>query len=128
MSARPQVAIPFITPNWGTKSLLETSCPGTSKLCVPTLCGRLGIDTAVGDVRDLSEFRDESFDVVLCLGPLYHIGELTQRKKCISECLRVLRRGGILAAAYISKFFVFAHMVSRESDYLCDERVCMKYS
>ena len=56
-----------------------------------------------GDVLDMSRFAGESFDAVLCLGALYHLIERTDREKCIAECLRVLKRGGIFAFAYINR-------------------------
>ena len=84
------------------------------------LCTELGIDAGVGDARDLSEFPDDAFDVVLCHGPLYHIGEADGRQRCIAECLRVLKAGGVLSVAYISKFYVFVEMVRRNRKFLSD--------
>jgi len=60
-----------------------------------------------GDVLDMSRFADESFDAVLCLGALYHLMERTDREKCVAECLRVLKSGGIFAFAYISRNALF---------------------
>ncbi len=76
------------------------------------LCCELGVDVGVADARDLSEFSDGAFDAVLCFGPLYHTGESEERRRSLSECLRVLKSGGILAIAYILKFFVYAHLVT----------------
>ncbi|MBL8025913.1 MAG: class I SAM-dependent methyltransferase [Fibrobacteres bacterium] len=56
-----------------------------------------------GDVLDLSRFEPNSFDVVLCMGALYHLQTIEQRDKAISECLRVLKTGGIIVVAYINK-------------------------
>ena len=67
----------------------------------------LKMETGVGDVRDLSRFGDETFDVVLLMGPLYHLPEAADREKSVTECRRVLKPGGILAAAYIGRFYVF---------------------
>jgi ubiquinone/menaquinone biosynthesis C-methylase UbiE len=57
----------------------------------------------VGDARQL-EFNDEIADIVLLLGPLYHLVELEDRNRCLSEAYRVLKRGGYLFAAGISRF------------------------
>jgi ubiquinone/menaquinone biosynthesis C-methylase UbiE len=63
-------------------------------------------DTCIeqGDVLNLERFNDGIFDVVICFGPIYHLRESSDRYKCISECMRVLKTGGFLAVAYISKF------------------------
>lgn len=67
------------------------------------------METDVCDATDLSRFADASFDAVLCMGPLYHLPDAAPRAKCLSECTRVLRPGGLLAVAYISRFFILLH-------------------
>ena len=47
---------------------------------------------------------DESADVVLLMGPLYHLRDREDRLQPLSEALRVLKKGGLLVAAGISKF------------------------
>jgi ubiquinone/menaquinone biosynthesis C-methylase UbiE len=56
-----------------------------------------------GDARSLDE-ADESYDVVLLLGPLYHLTERDDRLRALREAGRVLRPGGLVAAAAISRF------------------------
>jgi len=56
-----------------------------------------------GDVLDMSRFEDESFDAVICMGALYHLMTTEERQRCLSECLRVLKKGGILMLAYINR-------------------------
>jgi SAM-dependent methyltransferase len=58
---------------------------------------------AVADARDLP-FDDASADVVLMLGPLYHLTEAADRATALREAHRVLRPGGLLAAAAIMRF------------------------
>jgi SAM-dependent methyltransferase len=57
----------------------------------------------LGDARDLP-FADRSADAVLMLGPLYHLTDATDRARALREALRVLRPGGLLAAAAIMRF------------------------
>jgi len=76
------------------------------------------MQTAVLDATDLSIFEDETFDIVLNMGPFYHLIDLEQREKCINECLRVLKKGGLLVTTYISPFFVFTYVSISESKYL----------
>jgi len=53
-----------------------------------------------GDARDLSFLANESYDLTLLLGPMYHLFTAEDQKKALSEALRVTKRGGILMAAY----------------------------
>jgi len=66
----------------------------------------IGIDLRQGNACDLSDFVDNSFDVVLLLGPLYHINSPADRKKCIAEARRVCKKGGTIFFAYISNDMV----------------------
>lgn len=76
------------------------------------------IDTAVLDATDMSMFADETFDVVLNMGPFYHLTEEEKRRKCLEECLRVLKKGGIIVSAYISRFYVFQYVAMQNEKYL----------
>ncbi len=53
-----------------------------------------------GDARNLSFLADESYDMVLLLGPMYHLFAAEDQRKALSESLRVTKKGGILMAAY----------------------------
>ncbi len=58
---------------------------------------------ALGDARSLAQ-GDSSCDAVLMLGPLYHLTERDERVRALAEARRVLRPGGMVAAAAISRF------------------------
>jgi SAM-dependent methyltransferase len=58
---------------------------------------------ARGDARRLEE-PDESWDVVLLLGPLYHLTEREGRLQALREARRVLRPGRPVFGAAISRF------------------------
>jgi SAM-dependent methyltransferase len=58
---------------------------------------------AIGDARTLEQ-DDSSWDAVLLLGPLYHITERHERVRALTEAGRVVRAGGLIAIAAISKF------------------------
>lgn len=68
---------------------------------------------AVGDARSL-DFDDSIADAVLMLGPLYHLTEVEDRRMALSEAARVLRTGGVLFAAGISRFASVLDGVARE--------------
>lgn len=56
-----------------------------------------------GDARALGQ-ADGSADAVLLLGPLYHLTAREDRLRALAEARRVLRPGGFLFAAAISRF------------------------
>jgi len=57
----------------------------------------------VGDAGRLAA-GPGSVDAVLLLGPLYHLPDQTDRLTALTEALRVLRAGGVVLAAGISRF------------------------
>ena len=56
-----------------------------------------------GDAKKLHEINDNSYDVVLCLGPFYHLRKKIDRIKCLLECKRIVKKDGIIAIAYINR-------------------------
>lgn len=59
--------------------------------------------SSVADARAL-EFRDSQADIVLLLGPLYHLTEAADRAKALAESQRVLKPGGWFFGAVISRW------------------------
>jgi S-adenosylmethionine-dependent methyltransferase len=57
-----------------------------------------------GAATDLSRFPDDAFDAVLLMGPLYHLLEEAERQQALAEAHRVLKPGGFLFAAFISRY------------------------
>jgi SAM-dependent methyltransferase len=62
-----------------------------------------GLRTAVGDARDL-DLEDASVEAVLLLGPLYHLRRRADRLRALAEARRVVRPGGPVFAAAISRW------------------------
>ena len=56
-----------------------------------------------GDARNLN-WSDDTMDIVLLMGPLYHLTESNDRKMALREARRVLKSGGILFAVAITRF------------------------
>jgi SAM-dependent methyltransferase len=67
----------------------------------------------VADARALPT-DNESADVVLMLGPLYHLVQEKHRLAALSEAYRVLRPGGVLIAAGISRWASAMDGLARE--------------
>lgn len=57
----------------------------------------------VADARSISR-KDESADAVLFMGPLYHIVEYDERIAALRECRRVLKPGGVIFSAAITRY------------------------
>ncbi|MBQ9013765.1 MAG: class I SAM-dependent methyltransferase [Bacilli bacterium] len=55
-----------------------------------------------GDAMDLSRFDDNTFDKTLVLGPLYHLYTKEDIDKAIKEAIRVTKKNGIIALAYLT--------------------------
>ena len=68
----------------------------------------MNIKAEQGDAVDLSRFEDNTFDVTLVLGPLYHLYNDEDINKAISEAIRVTKKDGVIAFAYITSDGVFA--------------------
>ena len=61
------------------------------------------VSARLGDARSL-DFGDGSADAVVLLGPLYHLPEKTDRLLALGEARRVLRPGGPVLVAGISRY------------------------
>ncbi|HWS30125.1 MAG TPA: class I SAM-dependent methyltransferase [Clostridia bacterium] len=66
-------------------------------------CG-LALKTAeVADARSIDR-PGASADAILLFGPLYHIVKYNERQLCLKECYRLLKPGGLLFAAAITRY------------------------
>ena len=57
-----------------------------------------------GDALDLGRFDDQSFDVTLSFGPLYHLYEPAEVSKAIDEAIRVTKKDGVILFAFLSVY------------------------
>lgn len=64
---------------------------------------RLRVTAEIGDARNLPA-ETTSYDVALLLGPLYHLQSRADRLRALEEARRVVRPGGLVAVAGISRF------------------------
>jgi len=55
------------------------------------------------DARNLP-YDDESMDLVLLMGALYHLQSRESRLKCLTEAFRVLKHGGYMLCTVISRY------------------------
>lgn len=62
-----------------------------------------GCTTELGEARALTAGPD-TYDAALVLGPLYHLLDRADRDRALAEARRVVRPGGLVAAAAISRY------------------------
>lgn len=55
----------------------------------------------LGNALNLHKFDDESFDVTLLFGPMYHLGSKEEKVQALSEAKRVTKKGGTILVAYV---------------------------
>ena len=72
-------------------------------------CGLDLIRSYQGDATDLCLFDDDSFDMTLVLGPMYHLFAPEDVNRAIDEAIRVTKPGGTLHFAFLS---IYALMYS----------------
>ena len=53
-----------------------------------------------GNALNLKRFQDNSFDITLLFGPMYHLFGRDDKRKALSEAVRVTKTGGIIFIAY----------------------------
>lgn len=53
-----------------------------------------------GNAMDLSAFESGTYDITLLLGPMYHLYTIEDKRKALSEAIRVTKKGGVVFAAY----------------------------
>lgn len=76
------------------------------------------METKTLDATDMGCFSNEMFDVVLNMGPFYHLTNEKLRYKSLKESLRVLKKGGYLAVAYIPRLYINQMIVMEDDKYL----------
>lgn len=53
-----------------------------------------------GNALDLSVFSDNTYDITLLLGPMYHLYTKEEQIQALSEAIRVTKKNGVIFSAY----------------------------
>lgn len=53
-----------------------------------------------GNAKNLDMLGDNTYDVTLLLGPMYHLFTVPEQLEALSEAIRVTKKGGVIFAAY----------------------------
>ena len=89
-------------------TLAKQGCQVTAVELVPhnleilqsKLDGTEPITVRQGNALDLSCFSDNTFDLTLLLGPMYHLYSKEEKLRALSEAVRVTKAGGHILVAY----------------------------
>lgn len=68
------------------------------------------IKAVLGNALDLSKFEDQSFDIVILFGPMYHLISFEEKKKALEEAKRVTKKNGYIFISYcMNEYAVITH-------------------
>ena len=67
-----------------------------------------------GDARDLRFLADETFDITLLFGPMYHLHTDDDRLAALNEAKRVTKKGGFILVAYLMNEYAVLSYCFRE--------------
>lgn len=76
-----------------------------------------------GTALDLSRFDDNTFDLTLVFGPMYHLFTYEDKLKALTEAKRVTRKGGAILVAYcMNEFSVITYCFKQNHIKECMEQ------
>lgn len=79
------------------------------------------VTLVLADGRDLGEVAKRDFDVVLLMGPLYHLIAESDRKTVLKQTYDRLQTGGLLFSAFISRFGIMGDLIRNLPDWIEDQ-------
>lgn len=77
-----------------------------------------------GNALELEKFKSQ-YDVILLMGPLYHLIKESERRKAVEGALKLLKPGGIMIVTFISSYapiqdhLLHLYPIESASDLLC---------
>lgn len=68
------------------------------------------LKTILGNALDLSMIKDNTYDIVLLFGPMYHLKKRSDQIKALAEAKRVTKKEGIILVSYcMNDYAVITH-------------------
>lgn len=58
------------------------------------------VNTILGNAIDLNKIKDDTYDITLLLGPMYHLITKEEKIKALNEAKRITKKNGIIMVAY----------------------------
>ena len=69
-----------------------------------------GINAILGNATNLSKFDDESFDITILFGPMYHLISMDEKIKALKEVKRITKTGGYIFVSYcMNEYALITH-------------------
>lgn len=84
--------------------------------------GKAKIKAYQGNAMDLSRFADETFDLTLVFGPMYHLFTFEEKLKALNEAKRVTKKSGTILVAYVMNEYGVITFAFKEKNI----RACME--
>lgn len=93
------------------------------------------VKTFLKNATDLSNFNDETFDLTLLFGPMYHLITNDDKIKALREAKRITKKNGIIMVAYImNDYCILTHgfkdnnIINAKKNSMIDENYkCVKW-
>lgn len=68
--------------------------------------GLRNIQAFQGDALELEQFADNTFDITLVFGPMYHLYDEKDVHRALDEAIRVTKKEGIILVAFLSVYAI----------------------
>ena len=69
-----------------------------------------GIKAHLGNAIDLKKFSDNSFDITILFGPMYHLISMDDKIKALSEAKRITKKNGLIFISYcLNEYAIITH-------------------
>lgn len=79
------------------------------------------VKLVLADARDLSPIGERNFDAALLMGPLYHLVQLADRQRAVSQVYHRLKPGGLIFSASISRYGIMGDLIQRMPGWIEDQ-------
>lgn len=103
----------------------DLSCENVSFIKAECKRKKIKIPVFNDNALNLSRHKDNMFDIVLCMGPIYHMNKQSVIQ-CLTECRRVVKEGGYIFITYLNKNYWGPYILTHKyPEYTLDEILSM---
>ena len=69
-----------------------------------------GINAMLANAKDLSKIKDNTYDITILFGPMYHLITMDEKIKALSEAKRITKPGGYIFISYcMNEYAIITH-------------------